>query len=201
MPTKNNFLASKYIYHHMLLSKEESEKLLPDVGFYVILGKVLSNPFISKQELIQIAENSRIDAVGFALTKDHFDFISVGESKVIAKQNRPIIEIKPFAFMLSSNGDLLENVFGKGSIDFGLSFSYPMLFQQANNVVKTMGNYKEWDIFQEIKIFKRKNTVPAQFIYKNNRLNGSFRIGRNAFVNAKERITKIKGLSFRSQSA
>ena len=196
MPSKNSFQASKYTLHSMLLTKEELEIVAP-VGKYVILGKVLKDPVITREEFLGMYEKGRIDALGLALSLDHFAFIPVPGRGVIAKIAKPVIEIKPFAFMITSSGELLENIFGKGAIDFGISFSYPLLFQEEDEVVKTRGRYLEWDIFENIKAFKRGKTAPAQFMLNERRLNGAFRIGKNARALAKQKISSVNDLTLR----
>ena len=138
-----------------------------------------------------------MQALGFAFEESSFDFLKVQNRGFIARQNKPVIEIKPFAFMLSSENQLLENVFGKGSVDFGIDFSYPMLFRSNGEVVKTKDLFKEGEEFDKIKVFKRKYTIAAQFMLNGERLNGSFRIGKRAINTAKEVLYHLNGLSLR----
>jgi hypothetical protein len=198
MALKSNFQASRYLHHHFLLTEEEINQIAP-FGTYVILGKVIENPIISRDDFIKMASEGRMQTLGFAYDKSFFNFIQIPKRGAIAKQNKPVIEIKPFAFMISSENKLLENVFGKDCIDFGIDISYPTLFLSEGGVIKTKGLYKEWEEFDKLKLFKRKFTIPAQFMIDGSRVNGSFRIGKGAKIKAKQILSHLTNVRLRGE--
>ena len=188
MPPNNSYQASKYTSHSMLLDEEELDAMLPH-GIYMIMGKLLTNPEISRSDLLVSMKEGRIDTVGFAFTNDHYDLFEVKERGCIARPKLPVIEIKQFCFSLNSNGNFLEGVFGKDSIDFGVTFSYPTLFMDKDkNIINTRKYFQESDAFKQIREFKRKHTKPASFYFRGNEIKGSFRIGKKALVLAKNKI-------------
>ncbi|MCH9621983.1 MAG: hypothetical protein S4CHLAM20_14160 [Chlamydiia bacterium] len=189
----NNFTASKYITHNMLLSSFEINELLPE-GFYVILGVLLDDPVISKETFIQMAETDNPFLIGFAYSLKHFEFVNTPRGK-IARIKKPVVEIKPFSFTITSEKKILEDVLVKESIKFGLSFSYPRLFSIDKQVEKTKDFFKEADFFDAMRKFKRKKTKPVFLDYCGKRLVGSFRMGNEAKKQAQERIATVEGLS------
>ncbi len=196
MQSKNNFSASRYITHSMLLTKEELLEFLPD-GFYVILGKVCKSPIISKEEFIALEQAHGKETVGFAYSLDHFSFITIKDRGEIAKQCKPVIEIKPFSFLITFEQKILEGVYGAGSIDFGLSYSYPGLYADGERIVKTRGNFKEAELFDQFRFYKRENTVSAKFILGSNPMIATFRIGKKAEELAREKISHVSQLELR----
>jgi hypothetical protein len=196
MQSKNNFSASRYITHSMLLTKEELLEFLPD-GFYVILGKVCKKAVISKEEFIAIDHSLKKETVGFAYSLDHFSFLTIKDRGEIAAQCRPVIEIKPFSFLISFEQKILEGVYGTGSIDFGLSYSYPGLYSDGEKIVKTRGTFKEAELFDQFRVYKRENTVSAKFLLGSNSMIATFRIGKNAQGLAREKIPHYLELEVR----
>ena len=191
MPSKTSFHASRYVHYFLLLTKAELLEFLPD-GYYVALGKVLADPFLSKEK---VAEASDFSAIGFALSKDHFSFVNIPNRGQIAKENLPVMHIKPFTFLLTSNGKILEDTSGVGAIDFGLSFSYPILFQKEEKVVFTKDHFEEAKIFMTMRSFIRKKTKPAKLLLHGEKLQTSFRIGNEARDLAASKISQVEGLT------
>jgi hypothetical protein len=193
--SQNKLLASQYVFHNMLLSKDELNNLLPE-GVYVILGALIENPVMTKNEFIDLSFEKETFKVGFSFEMDAFEFLEVGKGQ-IAQLKKPVVEIKPFTFTITSEHTLLEEPNSKDSWRFGLSFSYPRLYSQGSEVVKTRGLFKEADFFDEMRVFKRKMTKPAIFDYKEKKLMGSMRVGLKAFSEAIENLKQINGLTLR----
>jgi len=196
MQSKNNFSASRYITHSMLLTKEELLDFLPD-GWYVILGKVCKSPILSKEEFVALEHSDRKETVGFAYSLDHFSFLPIKDRGEIARQCRPVIEIKPFSFLISFEQKILEGTYGAGSIDFGLSFSYPGLYSDGEKIGKTRGAFKEAELFDQFRVYKRENTVSAKFLLGATLITATFRIGKKAQKLAREKIPHYLELEVR----
>ena len=193
--SQNKFLASQYVFHNMLLSNDELKTLLPE-GYYVILGVLVDNPVMTKDEFIELSCLDQPFKVGFAFNIDSFDFLDVAKGK-IAQVKKPVIEIKPFSFTITSEDKLLEEPNAKDSCSFGLSFSYPRLYSEGGEVQKTRGCFKEADFFDEMRVFKRKMTKPAHFDFREKKLMGSMRVGIKAGSQAIECLKQIDGLTLR----
>ncbi|MCH9617577.1 MAG: hypothetical protein SP1CHLAM9_08950 [Chlamydiia bacterium] len=193
MPSNSEFQASRYVSYYLLLTKEELMELLP-VGFYVLLGKVVEDPVIYRKAVLEQIVSERVCALGFALSKDHFHFIDIPGRGKIAREQLPVIEIKPFAFMITSDKKILENTFGVGSVDFGISLSYPVLFSRDGEVANTKDHFREAQIFKQMRAFVRKKTKPCKMTIHGKEYRASFRVGNNAEALAQEKIETVKDL-------
>ena len=192
MPLKGKFETSQFVSYHLLLVKEELERLFSD-GIFVCLGKIVKDPIISKEEFITRATSERMDMIGFAFSLDHFAFMEITGKGVIAKAVLPVIEICSFAFMITSQGKMLEQA-GKNCVHFGVSISYPMLFSISETVEKTRKQFGEAELFHAMRGWIRKETKAAEFIYQGEIVKSSCRIGIGATDEAKKRIAKLEGL-------
>ena len=192
MPGKDKFEVSQFVSYPLFLAKEELEELFPD-GVFVCLGKILQNPIISKKEFIAMAVGERMNMVGFALNLDHFTFMEISGTGVIAKACLPVVEISSFAFMITSQGKLLEQT-GKDCLFFGLCISYPMLFSISDVIEKTREKFLEATIFHGMRGWIRKETKLGEFTFEEKVVKSSVRIGKKAFDEARKKSTKIKGL-------
>jgi hypothetical protein len=192
MSVNSKFEQAQLVSYHLLLQETELMDLLPS-GVYAVLGKLVQNAIISKEEVIAMAMGQRMHKVGFALHGSHFRQVEVPGKGMIAKSVLPVVEISPFSFLITSDGVLLEQA-GIDSIEFGLTFSYPMLFSVGDKVEKTREKFSEATIFHGMRGWIRKETKLATFTYKGKCLKGSFRIGKLATFEAEERIKKIDGL-------
>lgn len=193
MPSKNNFQASCYAAYYALLTKEELTEFLPE-GVYAYLGKVVEDPFISRKDIIEEIQAGTISAAGFAYDKKHFDIIEIPMRGKIIKQKLPLIEIKPFAFMITSERKILENTYGIGSVEFGICLSYPSLFSQNGEVIKTRKAFLEAKAFGEMRSFIRKKTKPCKLIIDGKEYRSSFRIGNTAGLLAQKKIESLEGV-------
>ena len=144
MPSTSKLEASRFVSYHLSFDGPLWEEFLPD-GFYAVLGRVVEEPFISKEHVKETLDQEKFPALGFALSADHFEVVEVPQGK-IARQKLPVVEIEPFAVRVSE-GKLLEREFGEGSIYVGATFSYPTLAKVEGEVVSTK------DLFQEAKLF------------------------------------------------
>jgi hypothetical protein len=193
MPSKSNFHASRYVSYFLLLTKEELMDLLPE-GLYVLLGKVLEEPKVTREEIIEQIHAARVSVAGFAYSADHFDFIEIPGRGKIAKERLPVIEIKPFAFMITSDKKILENTFGVGSVDFGISLSYPTLFSRDGEVANTKDHFLEAKVFGEMRSFVRKKTKACKLLIDGKEHRTSFRIGNQAKGLAQKKLESVKDL-------
>lgn len=190
MPPKSEFRASRYVHYFLYLGRKELSELFPE-GYFVILGKVEKQPILTKKEFIN---GSSTSLVGFSFSEESFNFIPVGQRGKIAKQIKPIIEIKPFTFLVTSDGKLLENTHGKDAVSFGFCISYPSLFESEREVLKTKGIFKEAEVFAEMRAFIRKRTVAPKVFINEKREKVSFRIGKEVLEEGKKKLEKIEGL-------
>ncbi len=193
MPSNSEFQASRYVSYYLLLTKEELMELLP-VGFYVLLGKVVEDPVISRKAVLEQIVTERVCALGFALSKDHFHLLDISGRGKIARAQLPVIEIKPFAFMITSDKKILENTFGVGSVDFGISLSYPVLFSRDGQVANTKDHFKEAKIFKQMRAFVRNKTKPCKMAIHGKEYKASFRVGNKAEALAQQKIETVKDL-------
>jgi len=173
-----SFTASQFVFHNMLLNQEELEVLLPE-GFYVILGQIKEAVVLTKDEFIALSQTQERFKVGFAFDLSHFKMTKTPKGQ-IAQVQKPVMEIKPFSFTITSEDQILEDVPVKDSIPWGLSFSYPRLFSVGDEVKKSKGVFQEADFFDEMRKFKRKETDQVFLEKDGKRLSGTFRMGKKS---------------------
>ena len=70
----------------------------------------------------------------------------------------------------------------KEAITWGLQFSFPQIYSNSikNEVVEVYKdkNYTNTQLFKELAVWMRRQTLPTPFMYKNKRINAQFRLGK-----------------------
>lgn len=171
----NDLEVSRFVSYHLCLSNLEWKDFLVD-GVYAILGRVVEDPFLTKEQVIMLFEQERFPAIAFAFSMDHFEKVEVKNGWIV-KALLPVIEMHPFAVRVSE-GKLLEKDFGKGSIYIGTSVSYPTLAKVNDEVVFTKDHFEEAKIFAGWRKFIRKNTQLGKIKFDGKEYTGSFRVGK-----------------------
>lgn len=179
MKSSRNFTVSRYSSHVLHLEKEEVKRLFND-GYFVILGKVIESPLITKDEAIELLFSQSNLTIGFSCSEDAFTIKKLGENKLLAKELKPMIHLKKFSFGVSSLGDIIEDYQKKEKKDFGIKFSYPLLFASDDGEGKTRDLFEEAKVFKQLEKYKRKHTKPVKIFYEGKEIQTPFRISEKA---------------------
>ncbi len=109
--------------------------------------------------------------------------VPLDQSKGLVKIERPVIQLQRHRVDYSeADGTFRSQVFGEKSIDWGIQFSYPSLYQDANFQIFKV---REGDEFPNTALFKRlqrwvrAHTIPTSFERRDQRrVNLSIRLGK-----------------------
>ncbi|MCH9811848.1 hypothetical protein K0U07_03680 [bacterium] len=175
MPSTSKLEASRFVSYHLSLEKEMWERFLPE-GYFAVLGRVVEDPFLTKQQVIELLGREKFPALGFAFSADHFEVMEVKDKRIV-KPLLPVVEIQPFAVRVSE-GKLLEKDFGVGSMYVGASVSYPTLAKVDGEVVFTKDHFEEAKTFAGWRKWIRKETTPGIISAEGVEYRGTFRVGK-----------------------
>lgn len=195
----NPYQVSKWVYQRGLLDLDELENLITSLGdIYVFpLGKVLVDPkpmeittfyALYKEYLQTLHEGKKPSFPAFALTADP-DRVQVHEissGRYLMKPERPVVEIRHYTFLVTSDGRIQSLVYGPGSIPFGLQFAYPTLFidPDKKGIVEMLKEREDpnTELYKEIAKWFRSYTAPAPIAVGDKVVKAPFRIGKEALV-------------------
>lgn len=190
--SKVNFSASQYVTHQMLLSSSELKELFKGATF-ALLGVLSQDPFLSLDEALNYFNSSKRYKIGVAFSKEPFFIVDTPKGKIATLQ-KPVIEIKPFSFIISSENDLIEDVHGEEAIYFGISISFPRLFSLNGDISKTKGQSTESLFFDSLRAFKRSKTEPLKFEVGGKRLKTGARVSFAAKKIAESKLKRLVSL-------
>lgn len=113
---------------------------------------------------------------------NHLYTVPVNESKVLVKVEKPVVQLQTHRFDYSeADGSFRSMVLGQEAIEWGIQFSFPHYFQDAECQVVSV---KEEQQFPNVKLFKkiqswmRENTIPSPFEVEGKKVNVPIRIGK-----------------------
>lgn len=199
--------ASKWLQIQMLLDIQEMRSLFDEIGdvFIYLVGKVtaIGEETLSKEVFLekyqhyisQLKKGEELDSLteyrhwfssALSLAPDHVFSIPAGSGNQLTRAQKPIVQLQLHMMGYSSlEKKIRPMVLGKGSIYWGIQFSYPQLYlnpltKKIENVL-TEDGYPNTELFHTIQSWMRKNTVPTPFLIDEQRINVPIRLGKQCF--------------------
>lgn len=183
---KEEYLVSKWLTSSFLVDSEEFKNFISEMGDFFLYptGRLVSclNSISHKNW----GENYLKNPEPLLMTydpKDVYAFAARSEQYILYPRY-PVIQVREHQFMWTSDDRIQTMVFGKDSIRWGLTFSYPQIFydRREKKIVQVL---KERDSpntvgFKKLQKWVRDFTKPAQFIRNGKKINATFRIGKNS---------------------
>ncbi len=163
-----------------LLNRDETEltkdKFLDTYRNYVSILKEGKVP-------LELDYRSEFTSV-ITVSPDLIEVVPVEGGRQIIRVVKPVIQIQVHRLGYS----VIEEKFrpmvkGKESITWGVQFSYPQLFQEAEEVYKV----DESELFPNTRLFHilqkwmRQQTIPTPFLVDGKKMNVPIRLGKNCF--------------------
>ncbi|CUI17744.1 conserved hypothetical protein [Candidatus Protochlamydia naegleriophila] len=113
-----------------------------------------------------------------------YEVVLPNQQKLI-RVERPVIQLQSHRFDYSPvDGKFRSMVLGQNSIQWGIQFSYPQLFQDAACQVKQVRESEEFPntvLFKRMQKWVRDHTTATPFLVENNRVNVPIRLGKTCF--------------------
>lgn len=191
--------ASKWLSIQALVSEDEMESLLTGLGeFSIMMTSPSDSPEIGHDEFLagyrrycqtirngDLPEPSAFRALFSTFwTKDETAYVKVPVSgKLLCRAVKPVVQLQYHLMGYSKEEKKFRPmVMGKGSIPWGIQFSYPTLFQdqKAQKVLKVGDDFPNTALFQEFRRWIRKETIPTPFLVEGKQINIPMRIGNQA---------------------
>lgn len=188
--------ASKWLSIQVLLSEEEMTSLFSALGEFSILLTIPSespevehlNFLNSYHRYCQTIRNGELpnpsdfrSLFSTFWTTDQKAFVKVPVgAQFLCRAVQPVIQLQYHLMGYSKiEKKFRPMVMGKGSIPWGIQFSYPTLFQdqKTQQVLKVGQSFPNTSLFQEFRHWIRKETVPTPFIIDEEQVNIPIRIG------------------------
>jgi len=194
---------SKWLKHQVLLGAEEMESLfstLSPFSIYVVSEVVSArNGLISHEEFLEkyaayantLKEGNIPDETSlrryfsaiFTVTPDILYAMQAGPDKFLIKALKPVIQLQGHHFFFSRvDGKFHSMVLGKGSVTWGLQFSYPQIYQDPKDhsfsKVVDSSFFPNTALFTRLVKWLRSNTIPTPLLAEGKRTNVPIRIGK-----------------------
>ena len=197
----NSFQGSRWSRHHLLLAPEELSQFFETLGIDSLypLGRPVAadKPVLLPQEAAGFyAQLYAGEAVNFAWAAD---LGSEGEGvlamplaggRMLWKVQKPLLQITPFYFAVSSQGEILPKAMGAtGGVFWGLQIFFPQLYRECETgeILSLPHDHP----LRKIAAWVRKYTKPVTFIRNTLLLRPGFRIGEAAIELAEERADLV----------
>jgi len=191
--------ASKWISLQVMISSDEMQSLLQDLGnFSIVMTTPSSVPEVSKEQFLDTygkycadlksgtvpdpAEYRSCFSTFWTMDADAYVRVQVGEG-FLCRAVKPVVQLQYHLLGFSpADKKFRPMVLGKGSLPWGIQFSYPTLFQERNShqVVKVDQEFPNTLLFQKLRKWVRRHTVPTPFIVDEEMINAPMRIGQEA---------------------
>lgn len=194
--------ASKWLDIPLLISAEEMELLFKHlhatVGPFQIFqtGVVLpleQGPLLNFLEIYRtystalkegrLPEKELFSTV-WTLSPDVLTVQKIGTDRKLLKLETPAVQMQPHSMIYSKqDGKFYSMVYGRDAIFWGLQFSYPQIYlhPQTKEVVKVDKNFLNTQLFREIQLWIRQQTLPTPMKGPNGQLNLPIRLGKECF--------------------
>jgi hypothetical protein len=204
-PTPIHFEAGKWIKIQVLLDSSEMGLLLDELGdFWIFLTSIIVQPgeettskesflacyekYVSslKQGVIPPIENYRtlFSTAWSMAVEDHLYAMNVGDGKRVVRTCNPIIQLRNHCMDYSTfDHKFREMVFGQDSINWGIQFSYPQIYEDpiTGEIGKVGSQFPNTQLFQNLRQWMREHTVPTPFIVDEKQVNIPMRLGKGCF--------------------
>lgn len=191
--------ASKWISVQLLASSDEMRSLLNELGdFSIVMTAPSNNPDVSKEQFLETyrtyceelrkgempdpADYRGYFSTFWTVNQDEYVRVPVGDS-FLCRPVRPVVQLQYHLLGYSPiDHKFRPMVLGKGSMPWGIQFSYPTLFQDKDSqqVVKVGEDFSNTALFQAFRKWVRSNTVPTPFMIGEKVVNAPMRIGNQA---------------------
>lgn len=108
--------------------------------------------------------------------------VQVNEGQSLVKVVQPVIQLQAHRFDYSRADETFRSmVFGQDSIQWGIQFSYPHLFQDDHLQVLTVrenSQFPNTSLFKRLQQWVRTNTIATPFEVQGKRVNVPIRLGK-----------------------
>lgn len=198
--------AAKWLQHQVLLDSEELKNLFNELKNFEIYtvgsivkideGQVSKNTFLKEYaayiETLKCGQMPNISSIKKAFTvvltstPEALFAYSVSPSERLIRVAHPIIQVQAH-FMHYSGDDnkFRPMVFGPDCITWGLQFSYPQIYLDAESkqIVKVSENEHciNNELYRKLQLWLRTNTRPTPMVIDHTRINIPIRLGLNCF--------------------
>lgn len=194
---------SKYLSSQALLSPEEMEALMEALPrFHIVAGSGLVEKgagLIHSKDFLEIyrcyiqdlKEGKIPDEKKYrerfsdmwTVSTDFLYSIPVEGERCIIRSNRPVLQLQAHSLAYSTaDGKFRPMVLGKGSVSWGIQFSYPQMYQDPttgslHKVVKGE-EFPNTDLFKQLQRWLRAHSLPTPFVVQGTQTNVPMRIGK-----------------------
>lgn len=212
------FQASKWLKSPVLLDIDEMEQLLKELGdfrFFLVSGVLpLEEGAISHEDFLscygayvnalkhsRLPEDPRIRPYLSSVITADIDAVysfPVSTHQHLIKIEKPVIQLQPHRFAYSTvDGKFRSMVAGIDSIWWGVLFTYPQIFQDADLIVHPVTReFANTIIFRKLQKWVRDHTIPTPFQVEDRLVNVPIRLGKKclSWINRHPQLA-AKGLS------
>lgn len=197
--------ASKWLKCPVLLDLDEMKDLLQTLGdFWIFMvsgvlrsteGEITQAEFLTEygRYIDTLKEGKFPDeqqtrpyfSTVFTTTIDALYEVVLPNQQKLIRVERPVIQLQSHRFDYSPvDGKFRSMVLGQNSIQWGIQFSYPQLFQDAACQVKQVRESEEFPntlLFKRMQKWVRDHTTATPFLVENKRINVPIRLGKKCF--------------------
>lgn len=197
--TAQPYNVSKWLKHQVLLDPIEIEDLF-SVGDFCLynVSEVTSEPALSKSHFFEVykgyvtalqngslqfpKEMRRYFSAALSCTPNALYLQKVREGSFLVKPSEPLIQMQAHYFLPSTvDGKIYPLVFSEDSVAWGIQLAYPQIFQGAD-YEKVGAQFANTALFQQMGRWIREHTVPTTFIWNEQKMATSLRLGKNCFA-------------------
>lgn len=112
--------------------------------------------------------------------------VKVNEKQCLVKVQRPVVQLQAHRFDYASADDSFRSmVMGQDSISWGIQFSYPHLYQDANLQVLTVRESPQFPnttLFKKMQQWVRSHTIATPFEVEGKKVNVPIRLGKECLT-------------------
>jgi len=187
----------------ILIDPNEMEALFSALGNFELfdvsrptskdMGKIATEDFLTHyaQYVQGIQTGNLIDEIPLhpyfsailSVTRDVLYPLPLEKGRHLIKAMRPVIQLQRHHFIFSNT--FHSGVMGKGSVTWGIQFSYPQLFldPQTNQIgkVENSPTFPNTQLFQILVKWVRNYTRATPFVFEEKRMNQPMRLGKGCF--------------------
>lgn len=206
-PTASGVLqASKWLSYPVLIDADEMEALFAELGDFEIYqvsgvskrgeGQIAKETFLNVyrsyvealkegQLLPESAYRALFSSV-FTTTNDTLFSVPIEPDQQLIKIAKPVIQLQSHRISYSTvDGKFRTMVWGPDSVTWGIQFSYPQIYQDAETkqviqVTETPA-FPNTALFRRLQRWGRYHTVATPFLVEGKKINVPVRLGKNCF--------------------
>ncbi len=121
----------------------------------------------------------------FTRSREALYVVHIDENRQIIKVDQPVVQLQMHRISLGSDRKIRSNTLGENNICWGIQFSYPQLYQNAEMQVITIRESDDFPnsaLFKSIQKWMRSSTVATPFIVDQQKVNLPIRLGKACFA-------------------